>query len=148
VDNLAGSSDLIGLRSRAVAQRPFTVVENMRRSAETRFLAEERRLRDRLAETERRLDQLTREGPGGNADIMAPEVKAEIDRFRADRIETRLALREVQLNLRKDIDALGIWLKLINIAAVPLLVGLGAIGMALYQARRARAARLAAGAQA
>ena len=45
-------------------------------------------------------------------------------------------LRDVQHNLRKDIDALGDRLAFINIALVPLLVAIFAIGLAAFRRRR------------
>src|SRR3546814_14470949 len=44
VDNLSGSSDLIGLRSRGVVQRPFTEIQALQRQAEQRFRAKEQEL--------------------------------------------------------------------------------------------------------
>ena len=47
----------------------------------------------------------------------------------------RRQLREVKRELRKDIDRLDGMLKFVNIAAVPLLIGLAGIGWA-YRRRR------------
>src|SRR5262249_54723173 len=53
VDNLAGSSELIGLRSRGKSTRPFTVVERLRRDAEVKFLAQEKALQAKLDTAEK-----------------------------------------------------------------------------------------------
>ena len=58
LDNLLGSGDLIGIRSRATFQRPFTRVQDLRREAESRFRSAEQRLQDELSETEARLGEL------------------------------------------------------------------------------------------
>ena len=58
LDNLSGSADLIGLRSRATYTRPFTTVEELRREADARFRATEQQLQAELAETERKLGDL------------------------------------------------------------------------------------------
>ena len=58
VENMMGSSDLISLRTRAPAQRSFTVVDQMRREADARFLAEEQQLQQRIAATETQLRSL------------------------------------------------------------------------------------------
>ena len=60
---------------------------------------------------------------------------SEIEKFRADMVSTQRELRHVKRELRKDIDRLDGVLKFFNIAAVPLLVGLGSIGWA-YRRRR------------
>ena len=54
-------------------------------------------------------------------------------------VDIRGQLRDVQHALRKDIEALGAWLRVINIGAIPLLVGLIAIGLAIV--RRVRFGR-------
>jgi hypothetical protein len=48
----------------------------------------------------------------------------------------RRELRGVQADLRRDIDSLSSWLKFFNIAAVPLLIGLGGIAIGLSRRRR------------
>ncbi|MDP6993052.1 MAG: Gldg family protein, partial [Woeseiaceae bacterium] len=58
LENLAGSSDLIGVRSRASYTRPFTRVEELRVDAESRFRSTEQRLQSELDETEQRLVEL------------------------------------------------------------------------------------------
>lgn len=128
VDNLAGSDALISLRSRGVSSRPFSLVEDIRREAEARYLREEERLENELRSAEARLAEL--EGAGGDAGddaLLTPEQLAEIERFRAEAVETRQALRAVQRNLRRDIDRLEAWVRGVNIALVPailVLIGL------------------------
>jgi len=143
VDNLMGSDALIGLRGRAVAERRFTLIDEIRRRAEVRYLAQEERLRAKLAETERRLNELQQQGGGPEARnmIITPAQQAEIARFRTDIAQTRLALREVQHKLREDIDRLGVWLRVINIGLIPVLVAAVALVLVVVgRRRRARAA--------
>lgn len=144
VDHMAGSEALIGLRSRGTSQRPFQVVEQIRRQAETRFLAEEQRLQEKLTATEQRLVAL--ESPGeaavqSGAEVYSPEQEAEIQTFRQELLQTRRDLRQVQRNLRRDIDQLGDLLTAMNILLVPLLLVLGALAVQAWKRRR----RLAAG---
>jgi hypothetical protein len=47
----------------------------------------------------------------------------------------------VQLDLRRDIEGMETWLRIINIAAVPLLLTLFAIGLGVARSRRRAAAR-------
>ena len=144
VDNMGGSGDLIGLRARPAVQRPFTLVESMRRRAEEKFLNEEKRLRDELAETERRLSELNVQGKSGQGALpLTPAQIEELNKFQKQRADTRIALREVQRKLRVDIDRLDSVLKIINIALVPVLLALFALSLSIYQSRR-RASRLAA----
>ncbi|MEX1147669.1 MAG: Gldg family protein [Sphingomonadales bacterium] len=140
VENLSGSSDLISLRSRGVSQRPFTLVDRIRREAEQRYAREEQRLQDRLVETEQRLTQLE-QGTGNDAAStdqgrLDQELTTEIDAFRQQMVDTRRALRDVQHNLRREIDVLGARVKIINIALVPMMVAVVAVIMAAARRRR------------
>ena len=121
LDHLVGSEALLSLRTRGVAARPFTVVNDLRRAAENRYLAEEERLQNELTATEARLDQLEQARTDANQ-LYSAEQEAEIDRFRESLIETRRALRDVKGNLRRDIDQLGTWLAFINTGLIPLFV--------------------------
>ena len=136
IDNLTGSDDLIGLRSRGLSARPFEKVLDLRREAENRFRAKEKELQDRKDKAEERLKELqTKERPGGQV-ILSPEQQALIEKFRADLVVTRKQLRDVQHELRKDIEALEAWLKFINIGLIPIFVALAAIGVGLFRMNR------------
>jgi ABC-type uncharacterized transport system involved in gliding motility auxiliary subunit len=141
LDTLAGGDALIGLRSRGEALRPFTLVERMRRDAEAQFRQRERALAERLQATERRLRELRR-GSGQQAQaVVTAETQAEIERAREEILRTRAELRAVQRDLRQDIEALETWLRIANIAAVPVLLALVALLLGLARARRRAAAR-------
>ena len=146
-DTLAGGDALIGLRSRGESLRPFTRVEEMRAEAEAQYRQTEQALTRRLEATERRLREL-RQGtptPGAernqNQTVITPEQRAEIDRAREEIVATRRQLRAVQLELRRDIEGLERLLRIVNIALVPVLLTLLAIGLAVARSRRRAAAR-------
>jgi ABC-type uncharacterized transport system involved in gliding motility auxiliary subunit len=138
VENLTGSGDLIALRTRANTDRPFTRVRAMQAEAEARFRETLQTLQTRLAVSQQQLQQLQ----PGNGGALTPQQQAAIARLRGQMADTRTQLRDVQHNLRADIDRLGAWLAFYNILAVPLLV----IGFAMVQGwmRRARRRRAAA----
>ena len=141
LDNLTGSSDLIGMRSRATYTRPFERVEELRRKADADFRTTEQSLQDRLNETERKLTELqSQRKDGENLMILSDEQRAEIEQFQKQKIEIRKDLRQVRRNLLSDIDALGRRLQVINVLLVPLLVALAAIGVFIMRRRRASAA--------
>lgn len=124
LENLAGSSDLIAVRSRGNFSRPFTRVDALRADAEARFRETEQRLQQELSETERRLGELQASREDTGSLLMTDEQQAEIDRFIDQRASIRKELRAVQRGLDEDIENLGTWLKLINIGLVPLLLTL------------------------
>lgn len=143
-DTLAGSDALISLRSRGESLRPFLMVEEIRRSADAQFRQTERALQARLEETEKRLREL-RQGTGAaggaaNA-VITPEQRVEIDKARDEIVRTRRELRGVQLDLRRDIEGLESKLRAVNIALVPALLTVFAIGLAVVRIRRRAAAR-------
>ncbi len=148
-DTLAGSDALISLRSRGESLRPFERVEDIRRNADAQYRQTERALTQRLEETERRLRELRQGTPSGPAGgergaaqaVITPEQRAEIDRARDEILRTRRELRSVQLELRRDIEGLETWLRLLNILLVPALLAAFAIGLAVVRGRRRAAAR-------
>jgi len=142
LDNLAGSSDLVGLRSRGQSTRPFTVVEDLKRDAERRFLEEERRLNESLEATQKRLNELQGRAAAGGGALLDKAQQDEIANAREEILRTRKQLRDVQHNLNKDIEALETRIKFANVGLVPILVALLALLLAglRYQRRRRQAA--------
>lgn len=122
LDNLSGSADLIGLRSRATFSRPFTRVEGLRREADLRYRATEERLQAELAETERRLGELQAQRDDSTSLLMSPEQQAEIERFLDEQVRIRQELRAVRRNLDRSIEQLGTTLKVLNIIVAPLVL--------------------------
>jgi ABC-type uncharacterized transport system involved in gliding motility auxiliary subunit len=135
LENLTGSDALISLRARGVADRPFELVNALRREAEMRYLSSEQALTARLTELRTKLAGMQKEGSGGDDLVLSDKDKQEIEKFRADLVSTQRELRHVKRELRRDIDNLDGVLKFVNIAAVPLLIGLISIGWA-YRRRR------------
>ncbi len=135
LENLAGSADLIAVRSRGSFSRPFTRVDELRAEAETRFRATEQRLQQELAETERRLGELQSARDDAGSLLLTSEQQTEIDRFIEQRAAIRSELRAVQRGLDHDIETLGMVLKAINIGLVPLLVTILTLA-ALWRRRR------------
>ena len=135
LENLAGSSDLIDVRSRGTFSRPFTKVLELRVDAEARFLQTQQRLQSELAETERRLGELQSARKDTGSLLLTDEQQAEIDRFIDQRASIRKELRAVQRGLDKDIEDLGTRLKVINIGLVPLLLTVGTL-FVIWRRRR------------
>lgn len=134
VDAMAGSDALISLRSRGGFQRPFTYIQDIQREAERDFRQKEQELLQRLSQAEERLKALQTEARGADgALVLSAEQKAEIEKFRADTVRIRRELRDVQYQLRKDVEQVSGWVKAINIGAVPALVAVFALILALVR---------------
>ena len=139
LDNLGGNDDLISLRSRGEYARPFTKVASIQRDAELRLRDRERGLQEKLKDTEKKIQDLQRKKGEGSTLLLSSEQKREIESFRDEQLKTRKELRAVQHDLRRNIERLGDWLKFINIALIPILIGLGAALAGVWRARRAAA---------
>lgn len=141
LDNLSGSEALISVRSRGNFSRPFTVVEDLQRGAERRYRASEQRLQAQLAETEQQLAQLQQGQDPTQMMEMTAEQEQAVQRFLDEKLEIRKQLRDVRFQLNADIEQLGTWLKVINIALVPALLTLGIlIWWLVARVRRRRSA--------
>ncbi|MGI9511060.1 MAG: Gldg family protein [Geminicoccaceae bacterium] len=132
---LSGSQNLIGLRSRGLSVRPFEVVERMAQEAEFKYRSKEQELLAEIEETERNIQGLQDEEQQSGV-ILTAEQQSEIENFRAEMIGLRQELRGVQRSLRQDVEALDTRLKFLNIWAVPLVIALIAIGLAVFRQMR------------
>ncbi len=155
IGTLAGGDALIGLRSRGASLRPFEVVSAMQKNAEAEFRQSERSLQQHLDDTEKKLREL-RQGSGapsaGAANpVITQQQREAIDAARADVLATRQKLRDVQLNLNRDISTLRTEMQLFCIVLVPALLTILAIVLGIVRRRRrtrARGGPLSAGAHA
>ena len=139
LDNLLGSSELIGIRGRAAFTRPFRRVEELRRGAEDKFRATEENLKRELEDTERKLGELQSSRPDQGTMLMSPAQEQEIADFREKRASIRRELRQVQRTLDRDIENLGTVLKAINIGLVPVVISVISV-VVLVVRRRQRTA--------
>ena len=140
IEQLSGDSDLIAMRSRAVAMRPFTVIREMQAKAEAHYQDTIRQLENSLAETQRKLSELQQTKQNGQKFILSPEQQQEISNFRKKEASIKTQLKDERRKLRAEIDSLETRLKWINIAAMPALVAFSGIFLAIGR-RQARAAR-------
>ncbi|MCX4193694.1 Gldg family protein [Methylophaga sp. OBS1] len=141
IEDLTGSEGLISVRSRAGFTRPFHKVIALQRDAEKRFRTKERELQNKLKETQQRIARMQVQRSGSGEQILTPEQQKEIAEFRLTANKTEQQLREVQSNLRKDIDRLDTQLKFFNIGLVPVLVALLAVFTGWMRIRKRNKAR-------
>ena len=136
VDNLLGSSDLINVRGRATATKPFTRVEALRREADDQFRVQEQILQNKLRATEQKITQLQSQRDDQSALILSAEQSAEIQRFQAEKLAVRKELRKVRHELDKNIQSLGAWLKAINIGLMPLILTILALVLSAIRIKK------------
>lgn len=138
IEQLMGDSNLIAVRSRAVQNRPFTLVRKKQAEAEQQYTEKIKSLQKDLEEAQSKINELQRNKDKNQRFILSPEQQAEIKRFQQKEAGTKKELKEVRKQLRKDIDALETWLKWLNIMAMPL--GVTAVGIGLAMVKRNRTA--------
>lgn len=138
IEQLAGDSSLIEVRSRASLQRPFTILKQLEAEANERYQAKIQSLEKDLAETQTRLNEFQSKKDPNNQFIISPEQQTEIDNFTRRRVAVKKELKEVRKDLRSDITSLENRLKWLNIAVMPLVVIILGLGLVWRQKRKNR----------
>lgn len=136
LDNLSGSSALISIRGRATFARPFERVEALKRRADERLRGKALELQSELQQTEAKLTELQSKRNDQASLMLTPEQEQELKRFTTEKARVRKELRETERGLDVDIDRLGTWLKVLNIAVAPLAVAIA--GVIILSLRRRR----------
>jgi len=137
VEQMAGDQNLIEVRSRATRNRPFEVVKKKEAEANARFQAEIAKLEQKLNETQQRLNELqAQKQDSSQRFILSPEQEAELKAFQQQEAEARKQLKQVRKELNKEIDSLKNRVKWINILAVPVLVSLFGIVLAVVKNKK------------
>ncbi len=100
VEQLAGDSNLISVRSRASRERPFTVVQKMQADAESNYRSKIKELETSLSETQRKVNELQRSKDAGQRFILSPEQQQELTNFRKTEADVKTQLKEMRRKLR------------------------------------------------
>lgn len=139
VEQFAGDSSLIGVRSRASQNRPFTVVNKMQADANERFQGKIKELEGSLSEAQSRLNDLQQKKEKGQRFILSPEQQKEIQEFRKKEASINKQLKEERKKLGQEIEALELKLKVANILGMPLFVAFFGLGLFLIKRKRTAA---------
>jgi ABC-type uncharacterized transport system involved in gliding motility auxiliary subunit len=138
IDALAGSSTLLELRGRGTASRPFVVLQDIQRKAAQQFEDKERELRETLQKTEQKLRALRQRNPSGAAAAISEKDRRSMEQFQRDILKLRSELRTVRRSLNQDFETLEARLWFLNIALVPILIGIFAILLGVWRGMRRR----------
>jgi len=140
VEQMAGDSNLIGVRSRATQNRPFEKVKQMEAVAQEKFQSEIKRLEDSKAEAQRKINELQQQKKDKDQRfVLNPEQQAELVKLRKEEGDTGRRLKQVQKDFRKEVVSLQTKLKWINILAVPIAVAASGILIAVVNRRKTSA---------
>jgi ABC-type uncharacterized transport system involved in gliding motility auxiliary subunit len=140
IELAAGNPALAEIRARGQFRRPFTVVDAMRKDAQTKFIAREKDLQDEIQRTELQIGELQRErAPDGMQQIvLSPEQVKRIEELQQRMVAARKELRQVQLELRKGVEQLGTNLLVANSVLWPLVVAAAALAWYVVRGRSSR----------
>ena len=142
VDQFAGDSALVSLRTRQSASHPFTVIKEMETRAQQAYVGKIKALEENLQKTRESLAQMQKnKSATESAQILTPEQQAQVDNFKKTAAETRLELKNLRKDLRAESEALQFWAKLTNIALVPFLLLVLSLSVYVLRNRQAKAAR-------
>jgi ABC-type uncharacterized transport system involved in gliding motility auxiliary subunit len=136
VEQLSGDSNLITIRSRASRDRPFTVVKDMEARAQEEFRGQIKQLEEKQTDVEKRINELQAGKDKTQRFILSPEQQKELENFKKSQKETSQKLKTLRKDLKREIVSLENTLKWVNILAVPGLVILVGIFLAVYKAKR------------
>jgi len=138
IDQLSGTDDLISIRSRGMVSRPFTKVDQIRRTSEQAYRDSQTRVLASLQDVENQLNSIQSAQKNPSIVLASPEYKAAI----AKKVKLRQQLRGIQSELNDDVDRLGQIVKIINIFSVPILLLLIAWGVYLRRRMQTNFARI------
>jgi ABC-type uncharacterized transport system involved in gliding motility auxiliary subunit len=140
VELMAGDPALAQVRGRGSYRRPFEVVEELRRAAESKYVARERELQDEIRKGELRMGELQRERTpdGGQALVLTPQQSQNLAHLQTQVLEARKELRQLQHTLRRDVESLGFRLLLGNTIIWPLFVAAAALVWYMLRGRTSR----------
>lgn len=118
IDELSGSDDLISIRSRGMVSRPFTKVDQIRRTSEQKYRVNQAKM---LLELEN-LQNAINEMQANSNKLTDSSHKKKYNSLLRDKVILRQNLRRVQQNLNEEVDRLGRNIKLLNIFLIPIIL--------------------------
>jgi ABC-type uncharacterized transport system involved in gliding motility auxiliary subunit len=139
LDQAAGSQHLIGARSRAATRRPFTVIQEIETKFNEKVGSEIARFQEKQEEARQKLSELQAQKTRDSELHLSPEQEAEIVQLRRQQVEASRSIRNLEKDLKREKDNLSGRITLLNVAAMPALVTLFAIGLFIVHRSRTRA---------
>lgn len=139
LDQAAGSSYLIGARSRSATRRPFKVIQEMETKFEQAVGADIAKIRDQEKTAVEKLQALQAQKSKLNDPIASPEQEAAIKDLRKQQRDASQEIRGKEKGLQSQKDALTGRITLLNVAGMPIVVTLFAIGLFIVRRNKTRA---------
>ena len=134
LDQVAGDTRLLQVRSRNSNRRPFTRINAIETEANSKIQSRVNDLQKQADEANSKLNELQAAKDPKQRNFLSPEQEAEIASFRKSQAEAQREIRELKKSARADIDGTLALIKVLNIFGTPLLVFL--VGLVVYFLRR------------
>jgi len=122
IESLSGGNNLMALRGRGTASRPFEVLRNIQQIASQKFEDKERQLGQTLLNTEKKLKELRRKNPEGSEAVVSKNDQRSMEKMQREILKLRSELRKVRRSLTNEYESLEMRLWFFNIALVPLVL--------------------------
>lgn len=137
IEKTMGNEDLITIRTKAVNNRPFTVLEEIRKKAEENTQKQIKAYQDKAEEASKKLSNLQIKSENGQLKItLTPEQMEEQKKLREQMVETNKQIRKLQYQQRKDVEDKKFKCKMFNYLFFPLVISF--IGLVVWFNQRRR----------
>lgn len=138
IDFISGHQGLLAIRSREIAMRPFTKIEELERAADREITEEVKKLKTEYEALTEKL-QSARFDENNNTLTVTPEQLEAIRELQAAQAKLGQQFREAQRTKRQGVERIKSQLELIATGLIPLLVAICGLFMALYRKLRSAA---------
>ena len=139
LESLVGGIGLTELRVRGEIARPFSRLNDIVREATQTYQAPLETRRAEFDQAQLELTNILARVPGGQIEALPADARQRAAELSTRSLELRREIRDLESQLRAELDAVDLRLRLLNILVVPGIIILLGIGFAVW--RRARLAR-------
>jgi ABC-type uncharacterized transport system involved in gliding motility auxiliary subunit len=143
IDFVAGSTDLMSVRSRGKFDRPFTVIDEIERRADLDTQQKVAAINADIQAFEQELSGMRSQADETNVGVLRGEAMQKQQDLERQIREKRRELDRVQKQKNDEIESLETTTRVLNTVGVPLVVLV--VGLLLAVARRGKSARLSHG---
>ncbi len=138
IDDLSGSTDLISIRSRGNFRRPFTVVDRIEEKAEAETADEVAKLNAEITGFEDELKTLVNSANEKEKQVIGNSLARKTKDLELKKLKARQQLRQVKMQKRQRIEALGNELRAFNMLAAPVVILLIAVVLGIKRSAMKR----------
>lgn len=139
IEMTMGNEDLITIRTKSINNRPFTVLEDIKKKAEENTQKQIKDYQDKAEEASKKLNNLQVKSENGRLSItLTPEQMEEQKKLRLQMAETNKQIRKLQYQQRKDVEnKISNW-KWFNYLFFPCIIAFIGLFVMFIQSRRVK----------